>query len=168
MIQGVHLSTVFRNRRPLLTSRTHHHTTFCPWSSRKQSREKMSFYDRRVCTNCGRMGVTKASCPTCNTCVYCKEKGHTVSHCPRVPPCGLCGKKGHKTEHCPNRIIRPLKPLRHPIKPLRLPIKTQPKDTSRFFNVSIKAETHDDSEWLALPREIREVSRSLISSYSIY
>src|SRR5436190_18296266 len=40
----------------------------------------MSLYDRRCCTRCGRMGVTRSTCPSC-PCNICKKEGHIADDC---------------------------------------------------------------------------------------
>lgn len=75
-----------------------------------------SFYpEGPTCRGCGRIGHTKATCPTCNkngqqTCVYCKKSGHINLNCPTAPPCQVCNQKGHPSNKCPSRpSLRPLK-----------------------------------------------------------
>jgi hypothetical protein len=40
----------------------------------------MAFHDHRVCKQCGRMGVTRHTCPSC-PCNFCKKKGHIADDC---------------------------------------------------------------------------------------
>jgi hypothetical protein len=42
----------------------------------------MLFEDRRTCKGCGRMGVTRHTCPDC-PCNYCKRNGHSADKCER-------------------------------------------------------------------------------------
>ena len=42
----------------------------------------MLLNDRRTCTECGRMGVTRHTCPLC-PCNYCKRNGHSADKCER-------------------------------------------------------------------------------------
>ena len=41
--------------------------------------------DNRVCRGCGRMGVTRHTCPSC-PCNYCKKDGHIADNCTRALP----------------------------------------------------------------------------------
>jgi len=43
----------------------------------------MSLYDHRVCRGCGRMGVTRHTCPSC-PCNYCKKDGHIADNCTKL------------------------------------------------------------------------------------
>jgi hypothetical protein len=43
----------------------------------------MLLNDRRTCTECGLMGVTRHTCPLC-PCNYCKRKGHSADKCERA------------------------------------------------------------------------------------
>jgi hypothetical protein len=41
------------------------------------------YEDNRVCRGCGRMGVTRHTCPFCS-CNYCKKDGHIANNCTRA------------------------------------------------------------------------------------
>ena len=43
----------------------------------------MALNDNRVCKGCGRMGVTRHTCPSC-PCNYCKKDGHIADNCTRA------------------------------------------------------------------------------------
>lgn len=43
----------------------------------------MLLNDTRCCTECGRMGVTRHTCPRC-PCSYCKRDGHSADKCERA------------------------------------------------------------------------------------
>jgi hypothetical protein len=40
----------------------------------------MAFNDNKVCRGCGRMGVSRHTCPSC-PCNYCKKPGHIADNC---------------------------------------------------------------------------------------
>jgi hypothetical protein len=40
----------------------------------------MAFYEGRVCRQCGRMGTTRHTCPSC-PCNFCKKEGHIADNC---------------------------------------------------------------------------------------
>ena len=43
----------------------------------------MLLNDTRCCTQCGRMGFTRHTCPSC-PCSYCKKDGHSADKCERA------------------------------------------------------------------------------------
>lgn len=43
----------------------------------------MVFLEGPVCTQCGRIGVTRHTCPDC-PCNFCKKKGHITDNCERL------------------------------------------------------------------------------------
>lgn len=61
--------------------------------------------EKLVCTSCGRMGVSRESCPgkgsDCGTCNRCRSKGHTSKTCSATITCSLCRQKGHTRLSCP-------------------------------------------------------------------
>ncbi|KAL1859594.1 hypothetical protein VTK73DRAFT_7567 [Phialemonium thermophilum] len=118
----------------------------------------LPYGDQRVCTRCGRCGVTQATCPKCKTCSYCRQSGHLIANCPRCPACYLCGLKGHRAIHCRTAPRVAPKPEVRSIPRIQASSCAKPLSPrgNRALNLIITPGSHDDQAWTDLPQDIRD------------